>query len=187
MPHLRFASGRRLTQVTVVDRHIAPTQVDLTKLSNDFLQHLLLCSSFLRIRGQKDATSRIVAGFGQINSLLPRNGVEEFVRHGHQHAGTITGLKIAAAATSMIQIHADFQSTLDDLVGRNPFHIHQKANSTVVMLSARIVQALRRWQPRRPIRFFLRHKFLKIQLFYSQSRPNCILLVRPRPAKSRDS
>ena len=56
-----------------------------------------------------------MAGGGQGEAELLRDGGEELVRHLHKHAGAIARVQVAAAAAAVIELGANLEGALDDL------------------------------------------------------------------------
>jgi hypothetical protein len=80
------------------------------------------------------------AGEPEIRGDLPQKAI----RHLHEHAGAVAGIRFAAAGAAVQEVEEDLEPLLDDGVRLPPFDVDDEADAAGVVLVARIVEAWRR-------------------------------------------
>jgi hypothetical protein len=97
---------------------------------------LLACGWIRRAIYHADA---ILTRFWKRDVCRRRHFFEELVRHLHQYARSVTGVRFATARTSVIEVHEDRQCLLYDLVRLLPLHVHDEPDTACVVLELWIV------------------------------------------------
>ena len=108
--------NRRRAEAGVVDRDRAPAQRFLPFLTDDavaFPSHLIPLPDVAR---QKDHPRAVAPGERQIDAQRRRDLAEKPIRHLDQNAGTIPGIRFAAAGPSMQQVDENLEAAFDDAV-----------------------------------------------------------------------
>jgi len=144
--HERFTRFRRIAQRRIVRRHIAPAQNLLPFLSHDCFKNLATLLARGGIRRAIYHTNAILSRFWQHDVLGRRHLLQELVRHLHQNASSVAGVRFSTARTPVVDVQQDRQRLLYDLVRLLPLHVYDEPDAAGVMLKLWIVEALFWWQ-----------------------------------------
>jgi len=79
---------------------------------------------------------------GSFETQLSRRLHQKFVRHLHEDAGAVAGVRLATARAAMVEVHEDLQRVRHQLVGLAPFHVDNETHAAGIVLELRVVKAL---------------------------------------------
>jgi hypothetical protein len=127
------------------DRRVTPAEDIEYFFLGDAFDDSLAAQAGVGFDGEKDHSNAVLAGLRKRKAELGAFLLEELVRNLDGDAGTVAGLRIAAAGPAMGKIDEDLNALLNDVVARHTLKAGNEAHSTGVALEGRIVEALRRW------------------------------------------
>ena len=149
LPNHRLDLAGRGTDGAIVDRHRSPAEellpFFLAKAGKERLGALLL----FRFRWQEDVADGPVAGSGQADPGLRRDGVEKLLRHLDEDAGPVSGERITPASAAVGEVFKDLEPLTDDPVAAPAVHVDDKPDAAGIVLVGRIVEPLGRRKARR--------------------------------------
>ena len=100
------------------------------------------------VAGQEDQAGPVVARRGQRDAEPGALAREERVRHLDEDARPVARVHLAAAGAAVQEVLEHREGLAHDRVGLSPLDVHHEADAAGVVLVGRIVEALRRGQPR---------------------------------------
>ena len=103
-----------------------------------FPSHLIPLPDVAR---QKDHPRAVAPGERQIDAQRRRDLAEKPIRHLDQNAGTIPGIRFAAAGPSMQQVDENLEAAFDDAVGPSTGDVHHEPDATRIVLERRVVES----------------------------------------------
>ena len=143
MTHDRLASFRRFAEDLTADRHVAPADKAEALFGDNFFDDGFFVLALFVVARKEHEADPVVAFCRDVESAFClADALKEIVRQLYKDTRTISGDRIATTTTAVIEIHADLQRTLDDVMGFATFHIDDKADAAVFMFMLRIVETL---------------------------------------------
>ena len=121
---------------------------DLPFLDRDALQDGPARGAVVRVTRQEDEPGPVVTGGGKGDAEPRALTREEGVRHLDENARAVAGVHLAAAGPAVQEVLQDREGLADDRVGLAALDVHHEADPAGVVLVGRVVQALRRGEPR---------------------------------------
>ena len=100
------------------------------------------------VAGQEDQAGPVVTRCGQREAEPAALALEELVRHLDEDAGSVARVHLAAAGAAVQEVLQHGEGLAHDRVGLSALDVHHEADPAGVVLVRRIVQALRRGEPR---------------------------------------
>ena len=73
-------------------------------------------SSLGVVRRQKHYPDGEMTRLRKLDALFLGNRGKKLLRHGHEQAGAVASVQVTATATTMVELAADLESTLHDIV-----------------------------------------------------------------------
>ena len=101
---------------------------------------MLLLAGCRDITIQERDTRGIMPGLGQLHA---GGRAHELVRHGHEDAGTVTGVLLGTDRTAMIEVHQHFDGVIDDLAFGTLVQRGDHADTAGIMFLGRVIHAFR--------------------------------------------
>ena len=92
---------------------------------------------------QKYQAARVLSLSRERETILLRDLLQEGVRHLNEHTGTVSGVDLATARATMVEVQKNLEGVFDDGVGFLPLHVDQKSHPARVMLELRVVHCHR--------------------------------------------
>src|SRR5262249_9278683 len=106
------------------------------------LHQLQRFGGLARIGRQEHQARRVGAGFGQREV---DHGAQELVGYAYGDARAVTGVRLSAPGTAVVEAAHRGKTTLDDLMRSTTGHVHDEGDATRVMLVTRVVETLPGW------------------------------------------
>jgi hypothetical protein len=125
-----------------------PAERHLALLGHGPLQEGPALGALRLVAGQEDQAGPVVTGGGQGKAEPTALALEEPVRHLDEDAGSVAGVRLAAAGPAMQEVLQHREGLAHDRVGLAALDVHHEADPARVVLVRRIVQALRGGKPR---------------------------------------
>jgi len=91
---------------------------------------------------QKHQAARVLSRRRERETILLRDLLQEGVWHLNEHAGTVSGVDLATARATMIEVAQDLDGLLQDPVGFAALHVHDETDAAGLVLVPGVVQAL---------------------------------------------
>ena len=142
LTHERFARACRLAEHRVVGGYRAATEIDLPLGLNDACEGLLEPAPLRRVARHEDESAGVLAGLRERDVCLLGSGLQEAVRHLHQHTRAVAGVDLAATGASVVEVLQDLDRVAQDLVGLTALDVHHEADAAGIALELGIVEAL---------------------------------------------
>ena len=122
-----------------VDRCVPPAEDPEALLAHDSLQDALRDEPLMSFHRQKHHSHAVLARLRQAEAEARAFARKELVRDLDQDAGTIAGLRVAAASAAVRQVEQDLDALEDDVVRLLAPYARDEANAASVVLVSRIV------------------------------------------------
>ena len=136
----RLGLQHRLSEIAVVDRHVAPAEevepLLLHRLRDDLLAHRP-AAGVLR---HEELADGVEARLRQRNAERGALLLEEAMRDLGEDAAAVAELGIGADGAAMVEIAQDLQALLDQPVALAVLHVGDEADAARVLLVARVVE-----------------------------------------------
>ena len=142
LPHGRLDRERRMPQLRVVARHIAPAENRLAFFGHDLGKLLLAPDALARFGRQEDHPDGVLASRRQRQPVLGTHLPQEFVRHLEQHARAVARVVFTATGPTMLEILENFEAARQNVVRLHAIQVGDKADSAGIVFVLRVVQAL---------------------------------------------
>ena len=142
LTHERFARACRLAEHRVVGGYRAATEIDLPLGLNDACEGLLEPAPLRRVARHEDESAGVLAGLRERDVCLLGSGLQEGVRHLHQHTRAVASVDLTAAGTTVVEVLQHLDRVAQDLVGLTTLDVHHEADATSIALGLGIVEAL---------------------------------------------
>ena len=187
LPMYRLHRLCHLRQAGIVHRHRAPAQELQALLADDARPHTLAVRAQTFVLRHEHVTDGIASGHWKLDLELGAFLNEELMRDLQQDACAVPSKRICADRTAMLEVLENIERVPDDRVRLAAFQIGDEADSTGIMLAARVKQAARLRTYRPPLGH--RHRVLRghDSLQPSLSGRSRILLRHPGPMLVRSS
>ena len=135
----RLRRLRAVPDQTVVGRHLAPSEQRLPFFLGDARDQILDAVAIGFLAREEDEPGAVATlGRERERHRLP----QERVRRLDENAGTVTGVRFAAARATMLQVDQYLQCFAHDVVRPLTLDVYDKAHTARVVLGARVVQTL---------------------------------------------
>ena len=118
---------------------IAPAEHREALFAHDALHNALALQARVRLHGQEGHPHPILAGRRESETQPGALPHEELVGNLDEHAGAVSGLRVAAAGAAMGEVHQNLDSLDDDVVRLAAFDIGHEANAAGIAFLAGIV------------------------------------------------
>ena len=135
----RLAGDGGLAEGGVVDRYGAPAEDRETEGLGDLGEGGFGRRADLGIRRDVEHANAVVTRLGEVGGA---DLGEEPVGELEQDARAVTGVDLAAASTSVVEVHQDGEGLLDDIVRTLALHLANEADAAGVMLKLGVVKTL---------------------------------------------
>ena len=120
-------------------RRLSPAEHRLPFLLRDLRNQFLDLPAVTLVVREEDQSRAVGASLGKRERhVLP----EEAIGGLNQNAGTVTGVRFAAAGAAVLQIDQDTQRLPHDVMRALPLHMHDEADAARVALVEGVVQTL---------------------------------------------
>ena len=140
----RCGGDRAGAQAAVVGRDVAPAKDALAFLADDALDDGLHLGARRLGLGQEHETGAVGTRGRELEAQRRRFPAEEAIRHLNQDAGTVAGVRLAAAGPAMLQVDQDLEGLADDRVGAEASRVDNEPDAAGVVLVPGVVEALGR-------------------------------------------
>ena len=142
LAHERFARASRLAEHRVVGGYRSASEIDLPFGLHDACEGLLEPAPLRRVARHEDESAGVLAGLRERDVCLLGSGLQEAVRHLHQHTRAVAGVDLAATGASVVEVLQDLDRVAQDLVGLTALDVHHEADAAGIALELGIVEAL---------------------------------------------
>jgi hypothetical protein len=126
----------------VVGRHVAPSQHALAFLEDDLFKFRRAGGPLRRVGGAVNHPHAVKPRFRQGDFFEGRDLFQKPVRHLHQNARAVPGVRFTATSAPVVQIHQNRQRLADDGMGPFSLHLAYETDTTGVVFKLGIVEAL---------------------------------------------
>jgi hypothetical protein len=137
----RLRRERGLSDPGVGGRHDPPAEQLLPFFADDARDEVPQLLALRLEAREEDQPGAVLPGGGQRDAERCGDLAEKLVRRLDQDAGTVPGVRLAAAGAAVQQVDQDLQALFDDAVRAAALDVDDESHTTGVTLVARIVQA----------------------------------------------
>src|SRR3954471_5141716 len=135
----RLELDRRLCEVGVVDRHVAPAKQDLAFVLDGALDLVLAGNARSRVARQEHHADAVLPRRRKLDALLRHFLAIETIRNLDQEAGAIRKLRIPPHRAAVREVAQHREALLDDGVRLPALDVGDEADTTGVMLVIGVV------------------------------------------------
>ena len=146
LPDHRLDFARRIGDVGIVHRHVAPAEQHLPLVLDRTLDLVFAGQTRCRLARQKHHADPVLPGLGERHALLGHFFAEEAIGNLNQDAGAVAELRVEARRAAMREVAQNRHALLDDRVRLPPLDVRDEADAAGVVLVCRVVQTLSRWR-----------------------------------------
>ena len=106
------------------DWHIAPADHFEAFFGNDVFDDLFFALTLFSVLREEYEAHAVVAFSGNVETTLSRaDALEEVVWQLDENTRAVTGDRVTATATAVVEVDTDFKRALHDVVGFAAFHV----------------------------------------------------------------
>ena len=142
LPDGRFRETGLGPDRIALHRHIPPAEQPRVLFRDHSLKECLTRSAGRGLWREKDHTDAILARVRQLQLNIKGSTSKKFVWDLQQNSSSVTGARITALRTTVIEILQDLESPLDDRARAFSLNVNYEANSTAVFFELWIIEPL---------------------------------------------